>query len=52
MIEKAKNLLLLKDKPVNKTHYNRSFKSLSYLSRNYKKVTGINPTAFKQEYLR
>lgn len=50
-IDKAKKLLLL-DNNVTEACYACGFESLSYFNRTFKKVTGINPTAFKQEYLR
>lgn len=50
-IDKAKKLLLL-DNNVTEACYACGFESLSYFNRTFKKVTGMNPTAFKKEYLR
>lgn len=49
-IDKAKKLLLL-DNNVTEACYACGFESLSYFNRTFKKVTGMNPTAFKRKYL-
>lgn len=49
-INQAKKLLL-QDKNVTETCFSSGFESLSYFNRTFKKITGINPLAFKQEFL-
>jgi len=43
--------LLLQDKSVSEAAYHVGFESLSYFNRLFKKITGMNPTAFKSAYL-
>jgi AraC-like DNA-binding protein len=49
-INKAKQLLLL-DRNVSETCYACGFESVSYFHRTFKKITGINPLAFKKQHL-
>ena len=49
-INQAKHLLLL-DKNVSEACYASGFESLSYFNRVFKKITGLNPLAFKRQYL-
>lgn len=49
-VNKAKKLLLT-DKNVTETCFACGFESLSYFNRTFKKVTGVNPLAFRKQYL-
>ena len=49
-INQAKKLLL-QDKNVTETCFASGFESLSYFNRTFRKITGVNPLAFKQEFL-
>ncbi|PHN03473.1 helix-turn-helix transcriptional regulator [Flavilitoribacter nigricans] len=49
-INQAKKLLL-QDKNVTETCFACGFESLSYFNRTFRKITGINPLAFKQKFL-
>ncbi|MGX7685633.1 helix-turn-helix domain-containing protein [Flectobacillus roseus] len=48
-VNQAKNLLLL-DKNVTETCFDCGFESMSYFNRTFKKLTGVNPLAFKKHY--
>lgn len=50
-ITQAKTLLLA-DKSVSETCYEVGFESLSYFNKLFKKIGGINPSAFKKLYLK
>lgn len=49
-VNRAKQLLLL-DKNVSEVCYESGFESLSYFNRTFKKITGVNPLAFKKTHL-
>jgi AraC-like DNA-binding protein len=49
-VNRAKQLLLL-DKNVSEVCYACGFESLSYFNRTFKKITGLNPLAFKKQLL-
>jgi len=49
-INKAKKMLLL-NKNVTETCFACGFESLSYFNRTFKKITRVNPLAFKKRYL-
>ena len=49
-INQAKKLLL-QDKNVTETCFACGFESLSYFNRTFRKITGLNPLAFKQKFL-
>ncbi len=42
--------LLLRDKNVTETCFACGFESLSYFNRTFKRITGMNPLSFKQQY--
>lgn len=48
-INQAKKLLLT-DKNVTETCFACGFESLSYFNRTFRKITGVNPLAFKQQF--
>lgn len=48
-IEKAKNMLL-QNKNITETAFDCGFESLSYFNRTFKKITGQNPSEFKNQY--
>ncbi len=50
-ISQAKRLLLM-DKNVSEACFSCGFESLSYFNRIFKKVTGENPSTFKQQHLK
>lgn len=50
-ISQAKRLLLM-DKNVSETCYACGFESISYFNRTFKKVTGENPSTFKNRHLK
>lgn len=49
-INQAKKLLLM-GKNVTETCFACGFESLSYFNRTFRKITGVNPLAFKREFL-
>jgi AraC-like DNA-binding protein len=49
-INHAKNLLL-SGKNVSETCFESGFESLSYFNRTFKKITGVNPLAFKNRFV-
>ena len=49
-IEKAKELLLYHEMNLTEISYQLNYSSVAHLSGQFKKITGMNPTAFKQQY--
>ena len=47
-IEKVKELLVYDEKSLSEIAYETSYSSVAHLSAQFKKVTGLTPTAFKQ----
>ena len=47
-IEKAKELLVYDEKSLGEIAYELGYSSVSHLSSQFKKITGLTPTAFKQ----
>lgn len=51
LIDEAKNLLLSTDKTIAETAYELGFENPPYFSRLFKKVIGLTPVAYKEQFL-
>jgi AraC-like DNA-binding protein len=48
-IEKAQQLMLIKDVSIKDLAYNLGFENISYFNRLFKKMTGVNPGSYKKK---